>query len=66
MDKENERNARLLESLKMKDERLKKDLEFYEKRTKAKLPERTTEEIWMDGWGACQTVKGLMSLKYDD
>ena len=57
MDKELERNARLLESLKMKDERLKDDKKGWHIRN----PSR--EEIWMDGWAACETEKGLEQLR---
>lgn len=61
MDKKNEENTRneqLLEGLRMKDEYLDKALEHYR-------PMSTREiNIWMDGWAACETVKGLMDLKH--
>ena len=63
----NEKNVRLLESLKMKNERLKQDIEFYKaKNPKFKSSEEVAKSIWMDGWAACETVKGLQDLKYSD
>lgn len=57
MDNENERNARLLESLKKKNRRLRNDAKNYRG-----FSERE-KQIWMSGWASCETQIGLERLR---